>query len=76
MNQTAARTAPPQWGSDRRGRWSRHGAPSDPPRSGFFHGDTVNAAVELVVFQRIFIAGGVYDPVTDALLHALRILPL
>ena len=35
----------------------------------------VNAAVELTLFHAIFIAGEVYDPVTDNLLRALQMLP-
>jgi 4-amino-4-deoxy-L-arabinose transferase-like glycosyltransferase len=34
-----------------------------------------NAAVELMLFHRVFIAAQVYDPVTDNLLRALRMLP-
>lgn len=33
------------------------------------------AAVEIWLFHRIFVAGGVYDPVSDNLLRALRIIP-
>jgi 4-amino-4-deoxy-L-arabinose transferase-like glycosyltransferase len=35
----------------------------------------INAAVELALFHRIFITGGVYDPVTQNLLRALRMVP-
>lgn len=35
----------------------------------------VNAVVELMLFRTIFITGDVYDPVTDALLRALKMLP-
>ncbi len=35
----------------------------------------VGAAVEFALFQRIFVVGGVYDPVSDNLLRALRIIP-
>lgn len=35
----------------------------------------VNAAVELLLFRTIFIAGNVYDPVSDDLLRALKMLP-
>jgi hypothetical protein len=35
----------------------------------------VNAAAELVLFHEIFIAAQVYDPVTDNLLRALKMLP-
>jgi Dolichyl-phosphate-mannose-protein mannosyltransferase len=38
-------------------------------------GIAVNAAVELFLFHRIFIAAAVYDTVTDQLLRALRMLP-
>ena len=35
----------------------------------------VNAAAELVLFYIIFVVNNVYDPVTDELLRALRMLP-
>jgi hypothetical protein len=35
-----------------------------------------NAAVELALFYIIFVANNVYDPVTDQLLRALRMLPV
>ena len=35
----------------------------------------INAVVELMLFRTIFITGDVYDPVTDALLRALKMLP-
>lgn len=35
----------------------------------------VNAMVELLLFYRVFIAGQVYDPVTDHVLRALEMLP-
>ncbi|HEV7765627.1 MAG TPA: hypothetical protein VGQ76_11545 [Thermoanaerobaculia bacterium] len=35
----------------------------------------INAASELALFHEIFIAGQVYDPVTDNLLRALKMLP-
>lgn len=35
----------------------------------------INAIVELWLFRTIFVAGGVYDPVTDDLLRALKMLP-
>ena len=35
----------------------------------------VNAVVELMLFRAIFITAGVYDPVTDSLLRALKMLP-
>jgi hypothetical protein len=35
----------------------------------------LNAVVELLLFRTIFITGDVYDPVTDALLRALKMLP-
>jgi 4-amino-4-deoxy-L-arabinose transferase-like glycosyltransferase len=35
----------------------------------------LNAAFELTFFYAIFIAAGVYDPVTTNLLHALRMIP-
>jgi hypothetical protein len=35
----------------------------------------INALIELKLFHTIFIAGGVYDPVTDAVLRALGMLP-
>jgi hypothetical protein len=34
-----------------------------------------NAAIELALFYAVFVAGGVYDPVTSELLRALRMLP-
>src|SRR4051794_17714399 len=35
----------------------------------------INAVVELMLFRTVFIAGGVYDPVTDELLRLLKMLP-
>lgn len=35
----------------------------------------INAVIELLLFHAIFIAGNVYDPVTDDLLRALKMLP-
>jgi len=35
----------------------------------------VNAAVDLALFYVVFIAGQVYDPVTDSVLRALKMLP-
>ncbi len=35
----------------------------------------VNAVVELLLFHRVFIAGQIYDPVTDHVLRALEMLP-
>lgn len=35
----------------------------------------VNAAAELLLFHRVFIAGQVYDPVTDHVFRALQMLP-
>lgn len=35
----------------------------------------INAVIELKLFYDVFIAGGVYDPVTDNVLRALRMLP-
>jgi 4-amino-4-deoxy-L-arabinose transferase-like glycosyltransferase len=35
----------------------------------------VNALIELLLFHRIFLTAAVYDPVTQELLHALRMLP-
>jgi 4-amino-4-deoxy-L-arabinose transferase-like glycosyltransferase len=35
----------------------------------------VNALVELQLFHRIFVTAAVYDPVTQELLHALKMLP-
>ena len=35
----------------------------------------VNAFIELLLFHRIFVTAAVYDPVTQELLHALRMLP-
>jgi len=35
----------------------------------------INAVIELLLFRAIFIAGNVYDPVTDDLLRALKMLP-
>ena len=43
------------------------------PRKAFL---AVNAVAELVLFYIIFIANNVYDPVTDELFHALKMLPL
>jgi hypothetical protein len=43
------------------------------PRKSFL---LINAVVELVLFHIIFIAEGVYDPVTYELLRALRMVPL
>lgn len=34
-----------------------------------------NALVELLLFQQIFVTAAVYDPVTQELLHALKMLP-
>lgn len=36
---------------------------------------TVNAVIELHLFHRIFLTAAVYDPVTQELLHALKMLP-
>lgn len=38
-------------------------------------GLVINALVELKLFHQVFIAGQVYDPVTDNVLRALRMLP-
>ena len=35
----------------------------------------INAAVELAIFRTVFLVGDVYDPLTDNLLRALRMLP-
>ena len=35
----------------------------------------VNAIIELQLFHQIFVTGAVYDPVTQDLLHALKMLP-
>jgi len=35
----------------------------------------VNALIELLLFHRIFVTAAVYDPVTQELLHALKMLP-
>ena len=35
----------------------------------------LNAVSELALFHEIFIVGQVYDPVTDNLLRALKMLP-
>jgi hypothetical protein len=35
----------------------------------------INAVAELALFHQIFISGQVYDPVTDNLLRALKMLP-
>jgi hypothetical protein len=35
----------------------------------------LNALIEVKLFHSIFITGGVYDPVTDSVLRALRMLP-
>ena len=43
------------------------------PRKSFL---LINAVVELALFHIIFIAEGVYDPVTYELLRALRMVPL
>lgn len=35
----------------------------------------INALIELLLFHRIFVTAAVYDPVTQELLHALKMLP-